>query len=52
MRLTDALKKRLIALVEEDMSQRAVGRTVVVSQGVVSKTYSKFIEFEKAKKRT
>lgn len=49
--LSEVQRGRIIALVEQGMSQREIARTVGVTQGVVSKTYSRFLELETLKNR-
>lgn len=49
--LSDIQRGRIVALVEQGMSQRQIAATVGVSQGVVSKTYARFLELETLKNR-
>lgn len=44
--LSAVQRGRIIALVEQGMSQRQISATLGVSQGVISKTYSRFLELE------
>lgn len=50
--LSDVQRGRIITLVEQGMSQREIARTVGVTQGVVSKTYSRFLELGTLKNRS
>lgn len=49
--LSDVQRGRVIALVEQGMSQREIARIVGVSQGAVSKTYTRFLELQTLKNR-
>lgn len=49
--LSEVQRGRIIALAEQGMAQRQIARTVGVTQGVVSKTYSRFLELGTLKNR-
>ncbi|XP_072401587.1 uncharacterized protein [Diabrotica undecimpunctata] len=49
--LSDVQRGRIVALVEQGMSQRQISATLHVSQSVVSKTYARFLELGILKNR-
>lgn len=49
--LSEVQRGRIITLVEQGMSQRHIAATVGVSQGIVSKTYTRFLELGTLKNR-
>lgn len=49
--LSEVQKGRIITLTEQGMSQRQIARTVGVTQGVLSKTYARFLELGTLKNR-
>lgn len=49
--LSEVQRGRIITMAEQGMSQRQIARTVGVTQGVVSKTYARFLELGTLKNR-
>ncbi|XP_072376134.1 uncharacterized protein [Diabrotica undecimpunctata] len=49
--LSDVQRGKIVALVEQGMSQRQISATLHVSQSVVSKTYARFLELGTLKNR-